>query len=313
MRVLLTGSTGFLGMNLLPRLLARGDTVYALCHKNEPPTQHKRLHIVYGDILALEKIADSLPKRLDAVYHLAALVDLGHSRTKEVWAVNYDGTCNILSLCCTRKIPRLYYVGTVYTEGRNAYEISKRRTEEMLQKHVRVHGRPKLTIFKPSVIVSGADSSVPPAGAFFQFINVIARFHHRAETIRRSVEGTLRLPPVVPRLRIKGNEDGLGNIVPVESVVDFIAKTRGPGTFMLTNPNPPTIGEIADWVGETLLLDIKIEKDFQASTVEALLARLISSFIPYLQGEPMHSDLTACIKVDREYIVQALKRMFIGV
>jgi hypothetical protein len=130
---------------------------------------------------------------------------------------------------------------------------------------------------------------------------MIARVHRRAETLRRRVEGGLRLPVLRPVFRAKGNPDGYLNMVRVDKVVAKMAEMIEPGTYWLTNPHPPTLRQLAEWISETILVDFKIEPEFKPSPVEYQLARLVSSFMPYLQGDDFPSDIESD-ELDADFI-----------
>ncbi|MBA7589272.1 hypothetical protein ES708_31354 [subsurface metagenome] len=127
MNILLTGARGFLAKALIPRLLEKGNIVYGLYHN--PPGQHipHRLLVLVGDItkegLGLEKC----PSGIDAIYHLAARLDL--TDNKKVWETNVDGTRNVLSFMKSHNIPRLLFMSTAYNQHRNRYEMSKEQAE----------------------------------------------------------------------------------------------------------------------------------------------------------------------------------------
>src|SRR3989344_5924752 len=75
MKILITGATGFIGKNVLPKL------------KDEV--------VVYkGSILNKNELEKNFP--VDVVYHLAAVLDESHTL---LWHINVDGTKNVVELC----------------------------------------------------------------------------------------------------------------------------------------------------------------------------------------------------------------------
>lgn len=99
-RVFLTGGSGFIGSNILPKLVEKGYDVYALSRyvSNRTPNFPKEVQVVYGDLrdsLTIKKsIKDIQP---EIVLHLGAISPVqqsfGHSR--EVFEINALGTMNL--------------------------------------------------------------------------------------------------------------------------------------------------------------------------------------------------------------------------
>ncbi|MFM7826270.1 MAG: dTDP-4-dehydrorhamnose reductase, partial [Acidimicrobiaceae bacterium] len=102
-RVLITGSAGQLGTDLVAIAKQSGLEVIA--------TSHADLDIKQRDLVS-QKIADSSP---DAIIHAAAwtAVDACESDTKKAMAINSEGTANVVS--AARQIgARVIYISTDY-------------------------------------------------------------------------------------------------------------------------------------------------------------------------------------------------------
>ena len=102
-RVLITGSAGQLGTDLVASAKQSGLEVIA--------TSHADLDITQRDLVS-QKIADSSP---DAIIHAAAwtAVDLCESDSKKAMSINRDGTANVVS--AARQIgARVIYISTDY-------------------------------------------------------------------------------------------------------------------------------------------------------------------------------------------------------
>jgi thioester reductase-like protein len=152
--VLMTGATGFVGMELLRRFIERGDRrIHALVRAADDEAAaerlpaHARLSAVAGDIeqpgLGLsEENRERLAQDVTTVVHCAASVSFDLS-LEESRRVNVDGTRNVVDFAqrC-RRLERLTYVSTAYVAGeprglfredqldvgqrfRNTYERSK--------------------------------------------------------------------------------------------------------------------------------------------------------------------------------------------
>lgn len=312
MKIFVTGATGTLGRELLPLLLKGNHEVWALRHRKGTDIEHPNLKEVKGDVVSMEGMDDIEDIPFDRVIHTAATVALGRHNS-ECQHINGGGTLNVLHWAAKRKIPQIEHVSTAYLKGRNPYEQSKKSAENFVEMFGRgyagtlppVHYR----LIRPSILLSSSGSD-RPTGAFYQFIGMAAGVHRRAEVVRRYVEGKLRLPPVRPLLRVRGDPDGTLNLIMASDVARRISNIVGTKTshkiYWLTNPNPVRLGELFEWMGEALLVDLKLVKEpFEMSAVEALFARMASPFLPYLQGGinlPSDMDPVAITPITRDLI-----------
>lgn len=302
MSLLVTGGSGFLGSALSERLLEKGHRIYSL--SRHPPQARENLIPLVGDITEPNLGLKEVPKDIHAVHHLAAVHRLSsQDKDGEIWKTNVEGTKNVIDFCVRHNIGHLYFTSSAYTMGRNVYE----RTKALCELMIKESDIPKVTIFKPSVVL-GTEKNFYP-GHVSQFVTLVIKVHQRAEIVRRKIEGTLRLPILEPVLRIRGNPDGTLNVITVDSVVEAMASITKPGIYYLTNPEPPTLKELVDWIGEFILVKLKIEPYFKATPIEAMFEKLSSAFQPYLLGDDMKSSLRECHpKVDKAFIHETIKR-----
>lgn len=307
MKALITGATGQLGQALIPLLLTRGDELTLLVRDGEKARNlfpNCRLEI--GDITTEGLLAThrEVPWNLDAVYHMAADINLGQRHEERTWNTNFGGTKNVVEFCNQNGVPHLFDVSTAYTGGlRNPYERSKAKAEELVLSQTF-----RKTIFKPGIIMPCLDDAIKPStGAVYQFARGICSVHRRAEVVRRALEGTLRLPILEPKFRLKGQADGKINVVPVDQVAAFIARTLKEGTFWLTNPAPPTVAEITKWIGQAMYVDVEVLSEFEPSIIEELFHRLAGPFLPYLEGNEFPSDLPECPPIGADFIRESVR------
>lgn len=300
MAVLVTGGTGMLGRELILNLVARGQKVKILARDT------KKAKKLFGDldILKGDVTEDNLGlvnnPRVDAVYHLAALLDLGNKRRDDLWNVNVVGTQDVIKLMKLYDIPQLYLCSTAYTQGRNCYE----GTKAMAENCVRESGI-KWTIFKPSIIVPNSRTlEIDKPQHLYVAVRLLARLHRRAEPIRKRIEGTLRLPPKQIGCRIKADPSAILNLVPVDWVAEKMAGFQGEGVCMLTNQRPLRVSKLLDWLSEILFLNLKLETDFKMKPHEALFDRLAKHFLVYIQGDTprFKHSFNDCPAISREFI-----------
>lgn len=302
--ILITGGSGFLGQALTEKLLRKGNQIYSL--SRHPPYSMKNLTPLVGDITQPDLGLEVVPDDVEAVYHLAAIHQLSENRAEQMWQTNVEGTKNVIDFCLEHKIPKLYFTSTAYTQGRNTYERSKAICDLM----VTDSKIPEVIIFKPSIVLGTEQHFYP--GHFAQFIALVIKLHKRAELIRRKIEGTLRLPIIEPVFRIRGNPDSQLNLVLIDTVAQAMASTDKPGTYRLTNPNPPTLAELADWIGRFIMIKMKVEPYFKATPVEATFEKMSKAFMPYLLGGNLPSDLKNCPPVTEEIIDNTIVKTLLG-
>jgi len=112
MRVLVTGGAGFLGINLVRHLLARGDQVVSLDRSPFEYPEASRITEVRGDIRERGVVARAADG-CDAVVHAAAALPL--YPPAEIHSVDVDGTRTVLS--ATRGAERFVHVSSTAVYG----------------------------------------------------------------------------------------------------------------------------------------------------------------------------------------------------
>lgn len=116
--VFVTGSTGFIGTQLVNELVRRGHTVHALTRgtSDTKGLSHERIKLVTGDI----QDPASLRKGMEGcrqVYHLAAYAK-NWSRDKSVfYTQNVDGMRNVFDVARAADIERVVFTSTIVAFG----------------------------------------------------------------------------------------------------------------------------------------------------------------------------------------------------
>jgi thioester reductase-like protein len=269
--VFFTGFPGFLGVELLPRVLDRRPGAVAVCLVQPKfaelarrradelgrsrPGAVGRIRLVEGDItspdLGLASPAD-VARDVVEVFHLAAVYDLGVPRAVGQ-KVNVDGTRHVLDFAgrCGR-LERLQYVSTCYVSGRspgtfledelekgqtfnNFYEETKYLAEVEVRARMRA-GLPA-TIYRPAIVVGDSVTGATQKydGPYF-VIQWIVR------------NPALAVMPTVGDLTTQLN------VVPRDFVVNAIAYLSGAAaargrTYQLADPSPLTIAELLEAIG----------------------------------------------------------------
>ena len=129
MRVLVTGSTGFLGNNLIRALLSQGHEVVAglRSSSSRDPIRGLDVEVWEMDFERPSEISFAL-KDIDAVVHSAALIQIGWSRLDESRKVNVEYTKR-LAQAARRKSIRMIHVSTVDALGVSDEPQVKKETD----------------------------------------------------------------------------------------------------------------------------------------------------------------------------------------
>ena len=303
MAILVTGGSGFVGTALIEKLLEQGHKVYSL--SRHPPIGSKNLFPVEGDITEADLGMGEVPQDIHAIHHVAGIHQLGEDKDNSIWETNVTGTKNVLDFCIKNNIRRLYFTSTAYTWPINPYGRSKIKNEKDVRDYAEKYGL-KTSIFKPSVIMGTSEHPYP--GHFSQFVKLLIKVHQRGEVVRRKLEGTLRLPILEPVFRVKGNPNGKLNLIQVDQVAWGMANIEETGTFWLTHPDPPTLQQLADWISEAIMVDLKFEPEFKPTPLEAGFQKMIKAFQPYLQGDAFPSNLQLSPPITKEFVINTVKQ-----
>jgi long-chain acyl-CoA synthetase len=254
--ILLTGATGFLGMEVLVRLLERTDReVLCLVRAPDREAAEERLDGVleklYNDASAYRSRVHALPgdltagvhapeEEIELVCHCAASIafDLPLDEAREI---NVDGTRAIIELAREAGARRFVHVSTAYVSGthsgmftedmlgtdfRNTYEQTKCEAERIVAD---VSGM-DIAIARPSIVMGESDSGWTPA------------FNVLYWPLRAFARGLFAKVPAKP--------DGRVDVVPVDYVADGIFRLVGSGatgTFnLVAGPEASTCEELAE-------------------------------------------------------------------
>lgn len=118
MKALVTGSTGFVGANLVRELLKDGVAVRVLVRSESSRTTLEGLdvEVVVGDLQDRDSLRHAL-RGSQILYHVAARYSLSSKNAAETYRANVEGTRNILEAALEAGIERAVYTSTVGTLG----------------------------------------------------------------------------------------------------------------------------------------------------------------------------------------------------
>jgi UDP-glucose 4-epimerase len=135
MKILVTGGAGFVGTNLIKRLLQDGHKVYSVDNYTTGLESNHQKGCKYWNF-DIRNITDYNFINPDVVFHLAAIARIQPSfeRPKDYFEVNANGTMNLAWWCAKNNVPLIYAGSSSKHSGKlkNPYTFSKDIGEEII-------------------------------------------------------------------------------------------------------------------------------------------------------------------------------------
>jgi dihydroflavonol-4-reductase len=117
LKVAVTGATGHLGANLIRALLVRRWDVRAVTIESPdasvPALDGLDVERVQADVCDPAAI-DRAVRGAEIVFHLAGRISIAKWEATGVWAVNVDGTRNVVEACISQDVRRLVHVSSIH-------------------------------------------------------------------------------------------------------------------------------------------------------------------------------------------------------
>jgi UDP-glucose 4-epimerase len=139
MRILITGGAGFVGTNLIKKLIGQGHTVYSLDNYSTGLKENEVEGCVYytNDIQKISAYDKRFMDKIDVVFHLAAIARIQPSfeRPEDYIDTNFQGTYEVVKYCIQNNIPIIYAGSSSKHSGRfkNPYTFSKDMGEDIIE------------------------------------------------------------------------------------------------------------------------------------------------------------------------------------
>lgn len=111
---LVTGGAGFLGINLVRHLLARGHKVVSLDIADFTYPERDQVTVQEGDIRNLEAVRNAT-KGVDVVIHTAAALPLYSA--EDIYSTDIDGIRNVLQAAHEAQVERLIHISSTAVYG----------------------------------------------------------------------------------------------------------------------------------------------------------------------------------------------------
>ncbi len=264
MQYFVTGATGFIGKRLVKKLLERkGSVVHVLIRKDSEgkvkalrefcAASAARLVPVFGDLTSKKlgvsaEAVKQLKGKVDHVYHLAAIYDLGADATSQI-EVNVDGTRNTIELAKAIDAGHFHHVSSIaaaglyegvfredmFSEAEN-YEHPYFMTKHESEKIVRQECKVPWSVYRPAMVVGDSNTGeMDKIDGPYYFFKLIQRMRQL-------------LPPWMPSVGLEG---GRINIVPVDFVVDALTVISHQNDiakkcYHLVDPEGYRVGDVLD-------------------------------------------------------------------
>ncbi|HAA94538.1 MAG TPA: hypothetical protein DHW65_10700 [Dehalococcoidia bacterium] len=169
MATLVTGSTGFVGANIVKDLADNGHQVVCFDLNGPDDLMHdyvgrdsSKVTYVQGDVVDPESVArlgseHSIDKIIHAAVYTVNRLPLETQRSRDIVAINVEGTANLLELARTQQVTRFVYVSSGAAYGSalprnqtmnettppapdNLYGITKFTSEMLTRRYGELHG-----------------------------------------------------------------------------------------------------------------------------------------------------------------------------
>jgi dihydroflavonol-4-reductase len=116
--ILVTGSAGLLGHELVRQLLQQGSAVTIMYHHTLPAlAKEPGVTAVQCDLLDVAGL-EMLMQGIEQVYHCAAIVSFNPRQRQRLYKINVEGTTNIVNAALDAGVKKLVHVSSVAALGR---------------------------------------------------------------------------------------------------------------------------------------------------------------------------------------------------
>ena len=145
-KIIVTGGVGFIGTNLIKRLLSEGHEVISIDNYSTGKKENEQEGCTYYnlDINNIMLADHILFKDIDVIFHIAALARIQPSliRPQETIEANVNGTLNILELARKNNTPVIFAGSSSFHHGLygSSYAWSKHAGEQLCKLYSEVYG-----------------------------------------------------------------------------------------------------------------------------------------------------------------------------
>jgi nucleoside-diphosphate-sugar epimerase len=143
MKYFLTGSTGFIGGVLARQLREAGHEVIAVVRNPTKAQDLAQLGVTLhqGDVTDKESMREAM-MGVDGVFHVAGWYKVGVRDKSQAYAINVEGTRNVLELMKELKIPKGVYTSTLAVNS-DTHGVEVDESYHFTGKHISVYDKTK--------------------------------------------------------------------------------------------------------------------------------------------------------------------------
>ncbi len=126
----ITGSTGFLGLNLMEDLSLGEWEIHALHLPGEDLhfLAPFHAHTVAGNILDYPSLRKAIPEKIDVIFHIAGDTSMWNKNNDRQYSINVIGTRNVVRAAIEKKAGRLIHTSSVSAYGYHPKKIISEKT-----------------------------------------------------------------------------------------------------------------------------------------------------------------------------------------
>jgi dihydroflavonol-4-reductase len=112
MAIVVTGASGHVGANVVRILLARGERVRVLVHRDRRALEGLDVEVVQGNICDPDLLIPAF-RGAEVVYHAAGYISILLSEWNSLEAVNIGGVRNVVDACLCCGVRRLVHFSSI--------------------------------------------------------------------------------------------------------------------------------------------------------------------------------------------------------
>lgn len=235
MIVFLTGSTGFIGRNVLEKILHKNVKVRVLVRSKSkieefiqnfsPKNYLRNLEVIEGDLTIPQSYRDKL-KDIDVVVNLVDTKKENPKKGITFWKYNFEITKNLVDASLENNVKRFIQISTIGASGttKSEYFLTKYKSEKYV-----VESFENWVIIRPSIIIG-------PDGEFTKKIYFLLKLG----VVLIPGDGNYRIQPL--------SITTLSNFISYVTTEENITKRE----FNLVGPKEYTLNELIDMFAEII-------------------------------------------------------------